>query len=175
MKIHVDVTALSNRLKSIERESVTVGILNHSMKAASIDYNQGIKTETSADFQAGLDSQGLGSYERRYVKRKGRNKNISLRKLGQILNKKYGLFSDVLRNPNNRDLVAVAQLFAIPNKSLRDEKRLQNACIALIKNPILRRDYGRNSPYWTNKKGFDHLGIATGTFFKNIKARFKKW
>ncbi len=49
-------------------------------------------------------------------------------------------------------------------------KRVENLLQAIVRNPILRGDYGHNSRLTRKIKGFDRLGIDTGQLFKNIKA-----
>jgi hypothetical protein len=61
-----------------------------------------------------------------------------------------------------------AQVFG---KKSPNNKRLENAVQAVVRNPILRGDYGSNATSTIASKGFDKLGIATGQFFKAIKAK----
>lgn len=51
------------------------------------------------------------------------------------------------------------------------ERRLTNLLQAIVRNPILRGDYGHNSALTKRIKGFDRLGIDTAQLFKGIKAR----
>jgi hypothetical protein len=51
---------------------------------------------------------------------------------------------------------------------------LTNAIQAIVRNPILRGDYGRNNLFTQKVKGFNRLMIDTGQFFNNIKARVFK-
>jgi len=166
MKLHLDLTALENRMLSLEKQSVTVGILSKGVKSAKIDWSKGTKTKNG-----GVN----GSYQTRYVKVKGRSKNIPLYNLAKTLDNKKGIFTDALSNANNKDVVKVAQEMAILNKSPSDIRRLKNVSRAIIRNPILRGDYNPDSTLWAERKSFNHWGIATGTFFKNIKAEYKKW
>lgn len=54
------------------------------------------------------------------------------------------------------------------------EKRLTNLLQAIVRNPILRGEYGTNSALTQKIKGFDRYMIDTGQFFKAIKARLIK-
>lgn len=175
MRLHINLTAVENQLLELEKQSVTVGILDDRIKAADIDFSKGIRPLASADIQQGVSSLGLQSVNRRYVKRKGRNKNIPLRRLAFYLDEQSGVFSDAIKNVNNADLLRVAQELAVTDKDRVDISRLENASKSLIKNPILRGDLGENSDSWAAKKGFNFYGIATGTFFNNIQATYKKW
>jgi hypothetical protein len=53
------------------------------------------------------------------------------------------------------------------------KKRVENLLQAIVRNPILRKDYGDNSAKTQKAKGFNRLGIDTGQLFKGIKARVK--
>ena len=115
-----------------------------------------------------------GATPRRFVKTKGRKDNILLRELAFILDAKKGIFSDVLLNANNKDLIEMAQLFASINKTPRQLKRLENIGRALVRNPLLRKEYNPNKASTIKQKGFNHWGFNTGTLFKNIQARYYK-
>lgn len=162
MKLELDFTPLTNLFKKIDAQSVVVGILDNTTKAASADYSRPVTAFGTLS----------GSTKRRFVKRAGRSKNISLQKLMFILDAKKGLISSVLVNPNNKELSAMAELFAVPVKTQKDINRLQNIARALVRNPILRKDYNPNKPSTAKRKEFNHYGFNTGTLFKNIKARY---
>lgn len=51
------------------------------------------------------------------------------------------------------------------------EKRLENLLQAIVRNPILRQEYGGNNPATADAKGFDRHLIDTGQMFKAIRAR----
>lgn len=50
------------------------------------------------------------------------------------------------------------------------KKRCENLLQAIVRNPILRGDYGPNSPATAKTKGFDRHGFDTGQLFKSITA-----
>ncbi len=51
-----------------------------------------------------------------------------------------------------------------------EKKRLINTLQAVVRNPLLRGDYGHNSAITQKIKTFDRLGFDTGQFFRNIVA-----
>lgn len=53
-------------------------------------------------------------------------------------------------------------------------KRIENLLQAVVRNPILRKDYGDNSSFAADNKGFDRHLFDTGQMFRNIKARVKR-
>jgi hypothetical protein len=52
-----------------------------------------------------------------------------------------------------------------------EKRRAENLLQAVVRNPILRGDYGSNSELTQTIKGFDRLFIDTSQFFRAIKAR----
>lgn len=73
----------------------------------------------------------------------------------------------------NRDIVAFSKAFF--KMALRDENpnRARNLLQAIVRNPILRGDYGRNSQTAAKAKGFNRLLIDTGQLFKAIRAQVR--
>lgn len=53
-------------------------------------------------------------------------------------------------------------------------KRVENLLQAIVRNPILRLDYGNNSPQAAKRKGFDRHLFDTAIMFKAIKAKVYK-
>jgi hypothetical protein len=52
-----------------------------------------------------------------------------------------------------------------------EKKRAENLLQAIVRNPILRGDYGSNSKLTMKIKGFDRIMIDTAQLFKALKAR----
>lgn len=50
-------------------------------------------------------------------------------------------------------------------------KRIENLLQAVVRNPILKQEYGANKPYTADNKGFDRHLFDTGQMFKAIRAR----
>lgn len=53
-------------------------------------------------------------------------------------------------------------------------KRVENLLQAIVRNPILKQEYGKNNSATADAKGFDRLLIDTGQMFKAIRARAKR-
>jgi hypothetical protein len=51
-----------------------------------------------------------------------------------------------------------------------EKKRAENLLQAVVRNPMLRGDYGPNAPLTKKIKGFDRAMIDTAQLFKAIKA-----
>lgn len=84
------------------------------------------------------------------------------------------LLSAPLKSKKSRDIMRLLDSFfkMVQGSSLK-VKRLENALQALIRNPILRGDYGGNTELTTKIKGFNRLFIDTAQVFKNITGRVK--
>ncbi len=52
-----------------------------------------------------------------------------------------------------------------------EKRRVETLLQAVVRNPILRGDYGPNSALTIAIKGFDRHGIDTAQLFKSLKAR----
>lgn len=55
-----------------------------------------------------------------------------------------------------------------------EKRRAENLLQAVVRNPMLRGDYGPNSPLTQRIKGFDRAMIDTAQLFKAIKAVVKR-
>lgn len=53
-------------------------------------------------------------------------------------------------------------------------KRLENLLQAIVRNPILKQEYGENSSQTADAKGFNRHLFQTGQMFKAIRARITK-
>lgn len=53
-------------------------------------------------------------------------------------------------------------------------KRVENLLQAIVRNPILRQEYGQNSSLTADNKGFNRHLIDTAQMFKAITARARK-
>lgn len=53
-------------------------------------------------------------------------------------------------------------------------RRLENLLQAVVRNPILRQEYGKNRARTADNKGFDRHLFDTGQMFKAIKAMVKR-
>jgi hypothetical protein len=86
---------------------------------------------------------------------------------------------DFLRRPfkdKSSDIIKFSNLylkyaFKKPGVS---KKRIENLLQAIVRNPILRQEYGGNSSKTSKKKGFNRFLIDTAQMFKAIRARMIK-
>lgn len=62
--------------------------------------------------------------------------------------------------------------FVVRGKS--SVKRLENLLQAIVRNPILKQEYGKNNSATADAKGFDRHLFDTGQMFRAIKARVRR-
>lgn len=99
--------------------------------------------------------------------------------IGQVLvenMKRLGinLLLEPFQNPEselNRFTTAFLRFAAGKKGTLR---RVENLLQAVVRNPILRQEYGNNKGSTADNKGFDRHLFDTGQMFKAIRARAKR-
>lgn len=74
----------------------------------------------------------------------------------------------------NKDIINFTNEFFRYAFGRSQEKRLINLLQAIVRNPILRKDYGTNKKKTVQTKGFNRFMIDTGQLFKSITARVVK-
>ena len=118
--------------------------------------------ESSANY-AGLKISGT----------KGRSTTNTVVKVAKRMDNLFGWLQKPFNDGKNKDVNDVVKELSsqVFHKKSKNLKRLENAVQAVIRNPILRGDYGNNSSITAKEKGFNKLGIDTGQFFKSIKAK----
>ena len=99
--------------------------------------------------------------------------SVSLSEVARYNDNRFKWLKKPFSLAKNKDVIEVvkelsAQVFG---KKAKDNKRLENAVQAVIRNPILRGDYGNNAISTIRQKGFNKLGVDTAQMFKAIKAK----
>lgn len=87
-----------------------------------------------------------------------------------------GLGFNYLTEPfrkKSSDIIKFSREFLRLALGRSQKRRAENLLQAIVRNPILRGDYGSNSPQTQKAKGFDRLMIDTGQLFKSIRAKVK--
>lgn len=105
----------------------------------------------------------------------GLNKKTTLREILSKFEAVYNLLAGPWTEDGNKDVVEVTKemqrSLAKSRDHVADRNRFENAAQAVVRNPILRGDYGDNSKMWQEAKGFNRLLINTGKLFSHIRAR----
>ena len=107
-----------------------------------------------------------------------RKSGLSLSQVSERLRKETGInfYTRPWKSKRGKDLVRFIQSFMrmiTQGGKLAEKKRLENALQAVVRNPIVRGDYGRNARSTAKTKGFNRLMIDTGQLFKGIMARVR--
>lgn len=158
IKVKLNESFLDKEVKEFEAQRVTVGVLDKSKYAA-----------IAKPKSAGLKS--MKGIPASYIKK--RDKSLPMWQLADFLDYHYGFISKAAINPNNADLVLVMNELKKIFDGKVNPKRIENAAIALVRNQILRRDFGSNAERTQNQKGFDMPLVRTGAMFSSIKAIYK--
>lgn len=148
---------LKKEIEAFEAQRVRVGILSDS-------HSRNPKSK-----KAGLSTLKGSSFPRRKIK--SANRKLKLSELAAFMDQRYGVFSKAMDNPNNAALARIQKEFLkVLAGSKANENEIKNAAIALVRNPILRMDYGSNEASTALNKGFNMPMVDTGYFFTNITA-----
>jgi hypothetical protein len=123
-------------------------------------------------------SAGLKSFPGGVARKMGKNSGQTISQVAQRLRKKLNInyLTRPFKMKTNKDILLFTKNFfnyALGNGRMT-ERRLLNTLQAIVRNPILRGDYGKNSRQTAKIKGFNKLMVDTGQLFKNITARVFK-
>lgn len=99
--------------------------------------------------------------------------------LGEVLIRNMmRLNIDILRRPfqeTNSEIIKFTQAFLkMATSQKMSIKRVENLLQAVVRNPIINQEYGKNSASTADAKGFNRLLIDTGQMVKALKARAKR-
>lgn len=75
------------------------------------------------------------------------------------------------KDRNSDILKFTAEFLKLVTTKKASLKRLENLLQAIVRNPILKQEYGGNSPATADAKGFDRHLFDTGQMFRAIRAR----
>lgn len=153
MKIKSDISKKIS--KQIGNYNFEVGILKNEPKK--------LPKKGASKSYAGLTISASGAASQK----------VSLAEVAKYTDNMFKWLKKPFTLKGNKEVLAIVKEIAgqtFGKKSV-DNKRLENAVQAVIRNPILRGDYGKNAASTIKAKGFDKLGINTAQLFKSIKAK----
>lgn len=114
------------------------------------------------------------SYAGKLLLREGKvSEGATNAEVAEYLDNRYKWLRKPFLLASNKEIVDVVNFIVQTMNGKGDKQRILNGMQAVVRNPILRGEYGRNERKWAKKKGFDDALLMTGQFFKAIKARFK--
>lgn len=154
--VNIDFSGLEAEVRAFEKTKIRVGVLDSSLRVK--------KAKRKAD---------LKNFHGSKASRAGKQTQLPMKKLAEYLDTRYGVFSSAAKNFNNHDLNKITQeLVKYFTSSGVNQRRLENAAIALVRNPIYRKDFGDNKASTQKSKGFDWPMVDTGRFFNSIEAEY---
>jgi hypothetical protein len=137
-----------------------VGVLKDGPHKMAKDKSFGLK-----DF-AGVKARKIG---------RGSNQTISeVSKANRLRSATKNYLTAPFQNKKNSDILKFSKEFFRLCFGHGELRRVVNYLQAIVRNPILRKDYGSNKAKTIAIKGFNHPMIDTGQLFKAITARASK-
>lgn len=160
MRIELDPKFRAKLSKKIEAYNFEVGVLDE-------------KPRREALFHKRFESPELGAYAGGPVRKLTRQRSAESNAQVLVENMER-LNTNLLAEPfekQSSDIIKFTNTFLKMVTGTPVKKRIENLLQAIVRNPILRGDYGSNSSITADNKGFDRSLIDTGQMFKSIKAR----
>lgn len=116
----------------------------------------------------------LKSFAGGQARKAGKKGKTLLSYILSIFDKKHNLLIKPWSKSSNADVLRVISEMVkdMSQSTEATKRRFLNACQAVVRNPILRQEYGKNKPSTAKRKGFNRYLIDVGSLFNNIKARF---
>ncbi|EIO4560666.1 hypothetical protein LQM11_001222 [Vibrio parahaemolyticus] len=174
LDIDIDFTNLEEEVKAFNSHHIRIGVLDKSKTARKADREKPLKS-----FQ--------GKQASRVKTGNAGKSNLKMTKLAEYMDTLYGVFSKAESHFQNQDVIRVTneliKLFNAGNASPEMIRRIESVARALVRNPIMRKDYGSNAQatikggvgyngHNVHGKGFDWPMVDTGAFFNSIKAQY---
>lgn len=124
--------------------------------------------------KAGKGQKNLAGGPSRKISRKA--SGLTIAEVSEEVRKQTGVnfYTRPFRSKKNRELVRFVRDFFQVVSGRKQAKQLENSLQAIVRNPIMRGDYGSNKSLTAKIKGFNRLLIDTGQLFKAIKARIAR-
>ncbi len=120
-------------------------------------------------------NQNLSSYAGGPVRKKGRTDGpLTIAQVSAENRDRIGVnyLTQPFKNSSSEIIQFSTAFFKMASgKSTSMRKRVENLLQAIVRNPILRGEYGRQARSTTREKGFYRPMIDTAQLFKAIKAR----
>lgn len=137
------------------------------------DFEVGVLTNSPHNV-AQPRSKGLKSYAGGPARKTSiRPSGQSIAQVSERLRKETGInfYTQPFRSKKNADILRFVKSFFDLCGGRGEKRRCENTLQAIVRNPILRGDYGHNSKQTIKQKGFDRFMIDTAQLFRAIRAR----
>lgn len=143
----------------LEKYQFEVGILQDKIHKAA------------RDSSAGLSSYAGGPTR----KTSGQSGGKTISEVSQDIRARTGIniFTDPFSSKKNSEILNFVHAYFELCAGKTQKKRVENLLQAIVRNPILRGDYGRNTRMTAKIKGFNRLFIDTSQLFRAIMGKVK--
>lgn len=94
-----------------------------------------------------------------------------------LVDNMYRLGRNILLEPfekTSSDIIKFTNAFLNMAIAKRSPKRVENLLQAIVRNPILKQEYGSNKAQTARAKGFNRHLIDTAQMFRAIRAKIKR-
>ncbi len=119
--------------------------------------------------------KGLKSYAGGPARKVSFTSTMTISEVSESLRKSTGInfYTKPFKSQKNKDILAFTKEFFQLCAGKGQAKRAENLLQAIVRNPILRGDYGSNSSLTAKIKGFNRFMIDTAQLFKAITAKVR--
>lgn len=142
-----------------EKYIFDVGILEDAPHKQALPKSKGLKT------YAGGPARKVSNKE----------SGLSIGDVSERLRKLTGInfYTKPFSSTKNKDILAFTKSFFDLCAGRTEARRVENFLQAIVRNPILRGDYGKNTDVTAKAKGFNRFMIDTSQLFQAIVAKVK--
>lgn len=123
--------------------------------------------------QALPKEKGLKNFAGGPARKTGFKSFQNISEVSEALRKRTGInfYTEPFNSKKNRDILEFTKSFFDLCAGRTQARRAENLLQAIVRNPILRGDYGKNTRQTAKLKGFNRLMIDTAQLFKAITAK----
>lgn len=116
--------------------------------------------------------KGLGTLRGGPVRKQSQNTKGKVSDVAKVMRKKTNFLQAPFAKPRSKDhRLFRNELFNLITKKGGRKSKAESLFRAIIRNPMLKKAYGRNADSTIKTKGFNRLLFDTGQLFRNIKAK----
>jgi hypothetical protein len=117
--------------------------------------------------------RGLKNFAGGPSRRIGFRSTKSIAEVSEDLRKHTGInfYTHPFRSRKNKDILKFIKSFFDLCAGRTNVRQTENLLQAVVRNPILRGDYGHNTEATAKQKGFDRFMIDTAQLFQAIRAK----
>lgn len=163
MKLEMSRDFKKDYRKTLERYSFEVGVLEDKPHFQAV-YPEAGKTQTFKSFAGG---------KARKISRDKSGKTIGQVFIDNMKRLNLNLLSDPFKRKNEPLIRFVDSFLKLAYGEGMKVKRVENLLQAVVRNPILKQEYGQNKSSTADAKGFNRHLIDTAQLFRAIKAKVK--